>query len=361
MTEEQELLASPPFPWFGGKTKIAPIIWERFGDVPNFVEPFFGSGAMLRLRPHWPFDEEFIRRETVNDYDGHVCNFWRATQYDPEAVSHYLDWPVNELDLHARGRWLFCRPESKEFAERMRAEDDFYCPKTAGWWCWFVANWIGGLPSVEKNAHRTEECVARQRPHLGRAGQGVSRQLPHLGDAGKGVTRQLPHLGNAEASGACERQSESLRYWMCVIADRLRLVRVCCGNWDRVCGKSVTWNNASPCAVFLDPPYSAEAGRDNNLYSTENASVAHDVREWCLIEGKRDDMRICLAGYAGEGHEALEAAGWDVVAWKSSGGYASQGNGNGKENAHRERLWFSPACLRPNRAQPGLFDGDGEE
>ena len=32
-----------PFPWFGGKSKVAEIVWERFGDVQNYVEPFFGS------------------------------------------------------------------------------------------------------------------------------------------------------------------------------------------------------------------------------------------------------------------------------------------------------------------------------
>ena len=29
-----------PFTWFGGKRKAAPLIWERFGDVANYVEPF---------------------------------------------------------------------------------------------------------------------------------------------------------------------------------------------------------------------------------------------------------------------------------------------------------------------------------
>ena len=33
-----------PFPWFGGKSKVSSIVWERFGDVQNYVEPFFGSG-----------------------------------------------------------------------------------------------------------------------------------------------------------------------------------------------------------------------------------------------------------------------------------------------------------------------------
>jgi hypothetical protein len=42
----------------------------------------------------------------VNDIDGYVSNFWRAVQADPELVAHYADWPVNEVDLHARHRWL---------------------------------------------------------------------------------------------------------------------------------------------------------------------------------------------------------------------------------------------------------------
>lgn len=34
-----------PFPYFGGKSRIAPTVWERFGAVPNYVEPFFGASA----------------------------------------------------------------------------------------------------------------------------------------------------------------------------------------------------------------------------------------------------------------------------------------------------------------------------
>ena len=36
-----------PFPWFGGKRKVAAEVWSRFGTVANYVEPFFGSGAVL--------------------------------------------------------------------------------------------------------------------------------------------------------------------------------------------------------------------------------------------------------------------------------------------------------------------------
>jgi hypothetical protein len=46
---EQNLKA--PFPWFGGKIRAAHLIWPRFGDVPNYVEPFAGSLAVLLRRP----------------------------------------------------------------------------------------------------------------------------------------------------------------------------------------------------------------------------------------------------------------------------------------------------------------------
>lgn len=40
-----------PFPYFGGKSRVTREVWARFGDVPNYVEPFFGSGAVLLGRP----------------------------------------------------------------------------------------------------------------------------------------------------------------------------------------------------------------------------------------------------------------------------------------------------------------------
>jgi site-specific DNA-adenine methylase len=40
-----------PFPYFGGKSAIAPVVWQRFGDPPNYDEPFVGSAAVLLARP----------------------------------------------------------------------------------------------------------------------------------------------------------------------------------------------------------------------------------------------------------------------------------------------------------------------
>jgi hypothetical protein len=93
----------------------------------------------------------------------------------------------------------------------------------------------------------------------------------------------------------------------------------------------------------LDPPYTAEAGRQADLYEQDSLMVGHDVAAWCKANQDNPLLRICLAGYDGE----YDLPGWDCVAWKAAGGYGSQGNGRGRDNAHKERLWFSPHCLKP--------------
>ena len=45
-------MAKPPFPWIGGKEKIAPYILQTFpAKLAQYVEPFGGSGAVLLALP----------------------------------------------------------------------------------------------------------------------------------------------------------------------------------------------------------------------------------------------------------------------------------------------------------------------
>lgn len=44
--------------YFGGKSRIASEVWARFGDVTSYIEPFFGSGAVLLSRPEEHEEEE---------------------------------------------------------------------------------------------------------------------------------------------------------------------------------------------------------------------------------------------------------------------------------------------------------------
>ncbi len=89
-----------PTPWFGGKAKIAALVWERFGRVPNYCEPFLGSGAVLLGRPTHTFTEG-NSIETVNDLDGHVANFWRSCKYDPDGVAAPPSLPASPTSATA--------------------------------------------------------------------------------------------------------------------------------------------------------------------------------------------------------------------------------------------------------------------
>ena len=97
-------------------------------------------------------------------------------------------------------------------------------------------------------------------------------------------------------------------------------------------------------AVLLDPPYADSANRDKNVYAEDSETIAHAVREWAIQNGDNPLLRIALCGYQSE--HAMPSS-WECVAWKAAGGYGSQSNGRGRDNKNRERIWFSPACQKP--------------
>ena len=335
----------PPFPYFGGKSRIASVVWERLGDVDNYVEPFFGSGAVLMLRPTSP------RIETANDADGMVSNFWRALKYEPDLVAEYADWPVNENDLHARHAWLVSHKDNLQ--AKLEGDPDYYDAMVAGWWVWGIAQWIG---SGWCSGSGPWQVVDGQLVHLGDAGRGGNRQLVHLG-AGQGVNRKRVRLGGFADAGVaaphfetCAEKTAYLLEYMRGLADRLRNVRVCCGDWLRVCKSPTTTYKHGLTGVFLDPPYSAEAKRYDTLYTHEDLEVAHRVREWAIAQGDNPLMRIALCGYDRE-HAHLMPDTWTAYAWKQAGGYSSQAKVYNDNCAH-EVIWFSPHCLK----QAGIID-----
>jgi len=364
-----------PFPWFGGKSRAAHLIWERLGDPPNYVEPFAGSLAVLLGRPTPP------RIETINDLDCFVANFWRALAQDPEQVAHHADWPVNEADLHARHTWLVGR---EAFRERMKTDPDFFDAKIAGFWVWGLCQWIGGdwCVGFERRGRTNEGRRARgihaggiwrKRPKLGGngVGCGVHRSRPNLGSSNgvHGTRRQLPAIagrggrginstviqpagqipdisGDGGAAGRWIHASGrrgGIHAWFEALAERLRPVRVCCGDWQRILGPAPT-TCIGVTAVVLDPPYSDAAGRDAGLYAQDSLDVAHRVREWAIANGDDPKLRIALCGYDTE-HTMPDS--WEVVAWKAAGGYGGQRRKGENVNRERERIWFSPHCRRP--------------
>jgi hypothetical protein len=188
------------------------------------------------------------------------------------------------------------------------------------------------------------------RPHLGDAGQGVNRKLPHLGDAGRAGFNNLQY------------RADGIAAYFDQLAGRLRDVRVCCGDWSRVCTNGALSSGAT-VGVFLDPPYLGDV-RTADLYSVDDHTIAHAVRDWCLTNGDDPRYRIVLAGYTTE-HDHLMPATWRRVRWSASAAYqttaaakrSADGNADGNlANRHGETLWLSPHCL-DGGGQLDLFGG----
>lgn len=279
-----ELVA--PFPYFGGKRSVARLVWDALGDVRHYIEPFCGSCAVLLARPNHDATRHV---ETVNDADGHVANVWRSIKHAPDAVAEWCDWPVNHADLIARKAVL--NNATGALLEQLCADDEYYDAKLAGYYVWAASCWIGhGL------------ICPGQRPHLGDAGRGVHA---------KG---QRPQSTDTAELGA--PYNTNVYVWLRALAERLRYVRVVCGDWKRVCGGEWQTRAGRPCGVFFDPPYSDLATRDEKCYAVDSLDVAHDVRAWALERGDDPDYRIIVAGYYEE-HAELLQRGWTAHAWRA--------------------------------------------
>lgn len=315
-----------PFPWFGGKSLAAPLVWQAFGNVPNYVEPFAGSLAVLLARPH------AAKVETANDKDGLISNFWRAVQHAPDEVARWADWPVNEADLHARHRWLV--DAALPLFEKLVENPDYYDAKIAGWWVWGICAWIGnGWCSRDIKLHH---CM----PKVGSPGHGIHAP---------GMHRKMPrnHRG-AIGVHPVKPDPVGLTGIFSALSDRLRYVRICCGDWKRIMGPSTLGiddggHGMAPCGVLLDSPYSHEV-RDRRFYREDEATLSSDVRAWAIENGDNRRLRIALCGLEGE-HEMPD--GWTKVVWQSKG--------SGRNRA-KERIWLSPHCL-PMTGQRDLFAG----
>ena len=384
-------LDKTPFPWFGGKSKAAPLVWELLGDVPHYCEPFAGSLAVLLNRPH-PCNRPYFS-ETVNDLDALLVNAWRAIQWHPEETAGHASWPVSENDKHAR-QIALVRWREERCPDLLAGSPEWCDPKMAGWWLWGVCVQIGAFAAGGPwTADDTGRIVKIDRKAQGRGEPGVKRDLPHLSKDGQGVnhpgvkepgvTRDLPHLtGNGQGvnhAGAREpgvtaqvsefhpRTMPELVRWFDYLSARLRHVRILNGDWSRLVttGASKTLmvrQGKGPAGIFLDPPYADTADRMAGLYASEDLDVAHKVKDWCAANGDDPERRIVLAGYDGEHDNQLADLGWTQHEWFTAGfltgGYA-QSNDDGSQQ-DRERLWASPHCLTPGITEPdpqqNLFD-----
>ena len=330
-----------PFPYFGYKGKVSAEVWQRLGDVPNYVEPFAGSLAVLIQRP------QVGRREVVNDRSGGLCNFWRAVKADPRAVAEHAVHVSSESDLHARNAAV--RSALPDLTSRLEGDPEYFDAKLAGWWLYVQCCAIGEAayakgPWVQRDGllvsmREVPEGIRRAVPCD--QDRGISRAVPRNQD--RGIQRAVPFHS---AQGLLSRVEHAME-WLERLCARLVNVRILCGDWSRACKPTYTVQHGLT-GVFLDPPYDT----DYKCYSSADPLLGELVA-WCIGNGDSPQYRIALCGYEGTLPVDLVAHGWIEYAWKSGGGRITTG-GQSDANRERERIWFSPHCLQPE-AQLDLF------
>jgi len=284
-------VTAPPFPYFGGKRRAAPLVWSALGNVSRYVEPFFGSGAVLLGSPSRP------KSELVNDLCGYVANLWRSIQQDPATVERLASAPCDERELKARHRWLF----HGGGVERLAAidwDDLSACDaEVGGLWLWWSC--VVYAPRMSK-------------PNLARGSHGRGAKAwtwAGLGD----------------------------------VVRRVRRVQVLRGDWSRCVTESTLRGGRPPAGtgVFLDPPYGDSASVH---YDDGTGDTARGVWDWAVLHGDIPWLRIVVAGYD-DGREIPD--GWSETVYSGWSGYQSTDNAN----RHRERLWCSPHCVHAEQGR----------
>ena len=178
-----------PFPFSGGKSGAAEVVWSYLGDTAHYVEPFMGSLAVLLRRPH--LCNRPYHSETVNDLNGLLCNAWRAIRTDPEAVAEWASNPVCQADSIARQVAIVQWANDGDNLARLMGDIDFFDAKIAGWWIWGVSTWIGmdfadgsgaWWPDADGILRKKERKTKKSKK------PGVSNQIPQSNSDGMGST-----------------------------------------------------------------------------------------------------------------------------------------------------------------------------
>ena len=89
----------------GAKNRIAPWIVSHIPRHEVYLEPYFGSGAVL-------FNKQPARIETVNDIDGNIVNFFKVLRDNQEQLISLL-----KLTPYARDEYTAAYQNKEEDSE----------------------------------------------------------------------------------------------------------------------------------------------------------------------------------------------------------------------------------------------------
>lgn len=113
----------------GSKWRISEWIISHFPDHKSYLEPFFGSGAVLFNKPASPI-------ETINDLNGDVINLFKVIRDSPDelarliyATPHCRDEYENAWEGHPENEL----EKARQFLIKSLQSFGFRCCKKSGW------------------------------------------------------------------------------------------------------------------------------------------------------------------------------------------------------------------------------------
>lgn len=291
-----------PFGYFGNKRRIADQIWLRLGDVDSYIEPCVGSASVYFSRPN-PRGIEII-----NDADGFLINAFRAITYAPDEVAKLAEYPASELDIIARHRWLM--EVGKPKLNQLKIDPFYHDPLIAAWWIYGLNIFVGS-GWCSNNGYKNQKLKIPKHTN-----EGLYRE-DLRGDPDK------------------------IETYFRLISKRMINTKICCGNWERVL--TPAWiDTDGVIGIVIDPPYEDD---QHTVQYSAGGKIAQSVRKWAIDNANNPKLRIVICGYESESY-TFPPDLFETFEWKATGGYSTTGNGQGKDNAKRERIWFSKHCLK---------------
>ena len=227
----------------GSKWNIASKLVELIPEHHSYVEPFFGSGAVL-------FNKPVSDIETINDLDHDVVNLFRCIQEDAEHLSRMVM-------VTPFSREKYEDTYKKDMSENTLPDEPYYKALRFLIQCW------------QGHGFRTNGYKV-------------------------GWKNDVQGRGKAYALWNWYRLPE----WIIDIAERLRMVQI----ENRPAVEVIERFNYSNVFMYIDPPYvlSTRAGKQ---YKHEMTDADHDELLKALLQSKeKTGFKLCGAREAADGN-----------------------------------------------------------
>jgi DNA adenine methylase len=249
---------SPALKWPGGKGPLADWIISHFPPHQNYVEPFFGGGAVLLAK-----DPDGVS-EVVNDLDRGVSNFWNVLKHPHtfEAFSRVMEaTPFSEVEYRTAAGLL----------------------RSLGW---HEVPTEGDLPTGS-----TDACVLRACNFFVACRQSLAGRMESFASISTSRVRR--------------GQNEQVSAWLTAVeglpAVHQRLKRVLILNRDA--NEVVRQFDKPDTVIYCDPPYVPETRTSPNVYRHEMTLDQHEAFLKTVLGVKH--AFVAVSGYRNELYDRM--------------------------------------------------------